>query len=306
VISCFYSEKTDRCRLNPTRGRRFASDQGSLKTGGPIGPALPIPKALRCWKMVIQGGNQARFNGRVESYKRFRPSYPTEILDLLTRECGLTPESTVVDVAAGTGLFSELFLQNGNTVLAIEPNDEMRAVCQERQISYPRLRVQNGTAEATGVKSGSADFLTVAQAMHWFNLKRAREEFARVLRPNGWCVVAYNERRLGGDPFHDGLEEIHLKFGPDYRRVLQQHLGEDQARAFFAPFPMRRRILPNAQLLDLDALVGRIVSSSYMPTSTHGSYTAMRHAIEKLFDENQRDGFVRLEYDCSVSYGRFA
>jgi SAM-dependent methyltransferase len=248
--------------------------------------------------------NQARFSGRVDSYRRFRPSYPREILDFLRRDCGLTSESKVVDVAAGTGLFSELFLENGNAVVAIEPNDEMRAVCQERQAVFPRLTVLNGTAEATGVASGSVDFITVAQAMHWFDLKRAREEFARVLRPSGWCVVAYNDRRMGGDPFHDGFERILVDFGPDYHRVQGAHLGEEQLRVFFAPYPFRRRILPNAQLLDFDALVGRIVSSSYMPTSGQPRYTEMRQAIEQLHRENQRDGQVRLEYNCAVSYGQ--
>lgn len=248
--------------------------------------------------------NQARFTGRVDSYRRFRPSYPREILDFLRRNCGLTSESKVVDVAAGTGLFSELFLENGNSVIAVEPNDEMRAVCQERQALFPRFTVLNGTAETTGVPSGSADFITVAQAMHWFDLTKSREEFARVLRPNGWCVVAYNERRMGGDTFHDGFEEILIDFGADYHKVQRTHLGEEQLHAFFAPHPLRRRILPNAQLLDLDALVGRIVSSSYMPISGQPRYTEMRQAIEQLFHENQRDGQVHLEYNCAISYGQ--
>jgi SAM-dependent methyltransferase len=254
--------------------------------------------------MAADAGNQARFTGRVEDYRRFRPSYPREILDLLTRDCGLTSSSKIVDVAAGTGLFSELFLENGNAVVAIEPNDEMRAVCQERKAVFPRLTVLSGMAEATGLPSESADFITVAQAMHWFDLKRAREEFARVLRRSGWCVVAYNERRMGGDPFHDGLEKILVNFGADYRRVQRAHLGEEQLRTFFAPFPLRRRIFPNSQLLDFDALVGRVVSSSYMPTDGQPGYAEMRHAIEQLFHENQRDGQVRLEYDCAISYGQ--
>jgi SAM-dependent methyltransferase len=254
--------------------------------------------------MAAKGGNQSRFTGRVEDYRRFRPSYPREILDLLTRDCGLTSGSKIVDVAAGTGLFSELFLENGNSVVAVEPNDEMRAVCEERQTLFPRFSVLSGTAESTGLPAGSADFVTVAQAMHWFDLKRARAEFARVLRRDGWCVVAYNERRMGGDPFHDGLEKILVNFGPDYHRVQRAHLGEEQLRAFFAPFPLRRRIFPNSQLLDVDALLGRVASSSYMPTNGQPRYAEMRHAIEQLFHENQRNGQVRLEYDCAISYGQ--
>lgn len=254
--------------------------------------------------MTSSGTHSSRFTGRVESYKRFRPGYPQEILDLLRHECGLTPESNIVDVAAGTGLFSEIFLHNGNPVIAIEPNDEMRTVCETRQPDYPRLVVRSGTAEVTGLPSKIADFLTVAQAMHWFDLRRARQEFARVLRTDGWCVIAYNERRLGGDTFHEGMEELLVNFGIDYQHVRRRHLGDAQLREFFEPHVIRCQTLPNSQLLDLDALVGRIVSSSYMPTQTHPRYGEMLRSIEQLFDENQRDGTIRLEYDCVIRFGQ--
>ena len=91
------------------------------------------------------GGKQARFTGRVDSYKQFRPSYPRDILRLLESDCALTPRSAIVDIAAGTGLFTELFLEHGNPVTASEPNEQMRAVCRALQSRYPRLTVVDGT-----------------------------------------------------------------------------------------------------------------------------------------------------------------
>ena len=256
--------------------------------------------------MELSERSESRFTGRVDSYKLARPGYPKEIVALLQRECGLTPQSRIVDVAAGTGIFAELFLENGNIVTAIEPNVEMRSACIELQRRYSRLLAIEGTAEHTGLPETCADFITVAQALHWFHLERTRKEFARILKRNGWCVIAYNERRPDSDLFHRSYEDLLRRFGIDYEAVQSKYPNEGALRAFFDPASMRRVRLDNFQLLDRDALIGRVVSSSYMPTPGHPGYDEMLKEIERLFTENQRNGVVRLNYDCTLSYGQLA
>lgn len=210
----------------------------------------------------------------------------------------------IADIAAGTGLLAEVFLARGYEVVAVEPNAEMRAACETLTERFPQLRCVDSAAEATGLKAHAFDLVTVAQALHWFDLERARDEFARVLRPGGWCAVIYNERRIGGDGFHDDYEELLREFGIDYEVVQRQHLTVEKIEGFFAPSEMRRVIFPNAQLLSLEALEGRIVSSSYIPKPGHARYAEMCDAIAVLFEKYQKDGVVRLEYECAVSYGR--
>src|SRR3982074_1557174 len=127
----------------------------------------------------------ARFSDRVENYVRYRPGYPPEVLDLLRTECGLWPSHIVADIASGTGVFTRLLLENGNSVFAVEPNAAMRemGIRQLESLSAGgRLVLVAGTAEETTLKSASVDFVTAAQAAHWFDLPRARAEFARILR----------------------------------------------------------------------------------------------------------------------------
>lgn len=245
-----------------------------------------------------------RFTGRVESYRRFRPGYPAEVVERLRRECGLAPASAVADIAAGTGIFTELLLSAGFTVTAVEPNDEMRSACQALAGTFPNLRVVSGTAEDTGLPSASFDLITVAQAMHWFDLERTRAEFARILRPGGSCAVIYNNRRLGGDPFHDGYERLLLEFGIDYGAVKQQHVGRKRLAAFFAPHPMMCATVPNPQPLTLDELRGRILSASYMPQPGHPGFDSMSAALEELFGETQSGGTVVMHHDCQVCWGQ--
>lgn len=245
-----------------------------------------------------------RFTGRVGSYQRYRPRYPAGIVDLLRRECGLSRDGAVVDVAAGTGLLTEIFLAAGLTVTAIEPNAEMRSACSELQQIYPALRCADGTAEDSGLPDRSADLITVAQAMHWFDLERTHAEFARILKPGGWCAAIYNNRHEGGDAFHEAYEQFLLEFGSDYVSVKGQHMGRTRLAQFFAPAPMKCAVFPNSQDLTLEGFEGRIVSSSYIPQPGHERFRQMQSELRHLFEKHQSGGIVTVEYDCVVCYGQ--
>lgn len=247
-----------------------------------------------------------RFTGRVESYRRHRPRYPAEIVDLLRRECGLSRDAAVVDVAAGTGLLTDIFLAAGFSVTAIEPNPEMRAACSELERDYPKLRCIGGTAENTGLPDHSADLITVAQALHWFHLDRARAEFARILKPGGCCAVIYNHRHLGGDALHDAYEQFLLKFGIDYESVKEQHADRKQLASFFAPGHMNCAEFPNSQFLTWEGFEGRVLSSSYIPKPGHEQFHRMRSELQRLFDRHQVQGAVTIRYDCVVCFGQIA
>src|ERR1051326_2623782 len=91
-----------------------------------------------------------RFSSRVENYVRYRPGYPKEIVNVLNKECGLDPSWTIADIASGTGIFTRLLLENGNRVLGVEPNADMRHAGEEYLKQYPKFSSVAGTAEATG------------------------------------------------------------------------------------------------------------------------------------------------------------
>src|ERR1700749_1902662 len=91
-----------------------------------------------------------RFDGRAADYDHYRERYDAnEILAPLRDWCGLTPKGLIADVGAGTEMLSDVFLSNGNRVIAIEPNAEMRNACAQLQVDEPRLEIREGTAEAT-------------------------------------------------------------------------------------------------------------------------------------------------------------
>src|SRR5258705_12626233 len=90
-----------------------------------------------------------RFSSRVDNYVRFRPGYPDELIDSLRTENGLTEQAVIADVGSGTGKLTELFLRHGNSVFAVEPNQEMREAGERLLAHFPGFTSIHGTAEAT-------------------------------------------------------------------------------------------------------------------------------------------------------------
>jgi SAM-dependent methyltransferase len=249
----------------------------------------------------------ARFSDRVENYVRYRPGYPREVLDLLRDECGLRPSHVVADIASGTGVFTRLLLENGNSVFAVEPNTAMRemGIQQLESIGSPgsnRLVSVAGTAEETTLRSASVDFVTAAQAAHWFDLPRARAEFVRILRPGGWCVLIWNERETTTTPFLREYEQLLLTYGTDYKEVRHERTTA-VIHEFFAPALSEERVFSLCQQFDYEGLSGRLLSSSYAPLEGHPSYAPMMQELRRIFRAHARDNTVDFEYKTRVFYG---
>lgn len=242
-----------------------------------------------------------RFCGRAGSYAKHRPGYPKAVLDLLKTECGLTRDSVVADVASGTGLLSELFLQNGNRVYGVEPNDEMREAGERYLESYDHFVSVAGTAEATTLEDESVHFVVVGQAFHWFDPGRARAEFARILKPGGWVALLWNEMREGATPFMSAYERLIRSYKTEEYRPFDL---EGEIRRFFGPGGFELRAFRHSQTFGLDGLRGRLLSSSYVPDEGESGHEAMVEELETIFGAHQRDGRVTIEYETLVYLGR--
>jgi len=248
--------------------------------------------------------SKERFSSRVTDYVRYRPGYPPAILDPLRNEAGLTPASTIADVGSGTGLLAKLFLDHGNAVFGVEPNAAMRAAGEQFLHSYARFRSVTGSAEATTLPDTSVDFVVAGQSFHWFDPRKARIEFARVLKSPGWVAVVWNERRVETSAFLRAYEQLLRTYSTDYAEV-SAHYPEDQRMAdFFAPGELRHCTFPNEQLFDFDGLRGRLLSSSYSPPKDHPNHQPMLAELRRIFDAHHERGRVRIEYTTHLYYGR--
>ena len=245
-----------------------------------------------------------RFSSRVENYIRYRPGYPPQTIALLEEECGLAHESVVADIGSGTGILSEMFLKNGNTVYGVEPNREMREAGERLLRAYENFRSVDASAEATTLATASVDFITAGQAFHWFDRRAARLEFQRILKPGGWTVFIWNDRRADSTPFLVAYERLLVEYGTDYEVVNHRNIDEDVIGDFFEPGDFRVKTIDNRQEFDFEGLKGRLLSSSYTPEENHQNYRPMLRELERIFREHEENGLVAFEYDARIYYGQ--
>ena len=244
-----------------------------------------------------------RFSSRVADYAAHRPRYPAELYRFMQERFGLRAGSAVVDVGSGTGIFAEPLLETGCTVYCVEPNGPMRQEA-ERALNprFENFHSVAGTAESTTLPDQCADLVVAAQAFHWFDPIRFRDECRRLLRQGGRAALVWNSRKLGGTPFLEAYEALLNEFGTDYAAVRHDRADSDRLRQFF-PSGFERVTFPNAQRLDEAGLRGRLLSSSYTPAADDPRRPAMLAALSRLFERHQHAGAVSIDYDTELYYG---
>jgi SAM-dependent methyltransferase len=245
----------------------------------------------------------SRFSDRVENYVRYRPGYPPEALQTLQSLCGLALDHVIADIASGTGIWSRILLENGNPVFGVEPNIEMRQAGERLLAGFPKFTSVAGTAEATTLPDASVDFVSAAQAAHWFDRERARREFGRILKPGGWLVLLWNERLTDSTAFLRAYEELLLTFGTDYEDVRHERTT-DAVNEFFDPAPYKEHMFPMRQEFDYAGLEGRLLSSSYAPGPGHPKHAPMLRELRRLFETHAESGRVNFDYKTRVYFGR--
>lgn len=245
-----------------------------------------------------------RFSDRVDNYIKYRPSYPIEIIDFLKKETGFYSNSVIADIGSGTGISAELFLKNGNTVYGIEPNKEMRGAAEKLLKLYPKFKSVNAPAENTGLKNTGIDYIIAAQAFHWFDVEKCKAEFQRILKPKGYVVLIWNDRKTESTPFLKAYEALLQKFSTDYQSVNHKNIDKKIFDNFFGKENYKLKIFPNEQVFNYESLLGRLMSSSYVPSPNHLNYLPMIKELKNIFEKYNESGRVKFEYETKVYYGR--
>jgi SAM-dependent methyltransferase len=247
-----------------------------------------------------------RFSNRVENYIKYRPRYPREVIETLLKECALSSSALIADIGSGAGALTGLFLENGNQVFAVEPNKEMREGAERLLGKYPGFRSIAGRAEATTLAGQSVDFVVVGTAFHWFDLKKARCEFLRILRPPHWVMLIWNDRDFQATPFLRAYDQLLRHYSIDYAREKHKSVYDTALADFYGAGGFSSGTFRYLQELDFEGLKGRMLSSSYTPEQGHPNYEPMTAELQKIFQSNEVNGCVTFEYITRMYYGRLA
>ena len=198
-----------------------------------------------------------RFSDRVENYIQYRPRYPIEIIDFLKTKILLNPSWIIADIGSGTGLSAELFIQNNNTVFAIEPNEEMRNAAELIWSNHKNFNSINGTAENSNLNTESINLIIAGQAFHWFDKTSFKNECKRIAKANAYCMLFWNDR-LTNTPFLLAYENIVTKYATDHIAANQRDQMNEIICDFFAPNKFIIQSFKNYQSFNFESLKGRL------------------------------------------------
>lgn len=227
------------------------------------------------------------FGSVVDDYVRGRPGWPLEAVDVV----GLPRSARVLDLAAGTGKLTEALSTRFDDVLAVEPDDAMRAAIGHGEVLA-------GSAEAIPLLDDAVDGVFAGEAFHWFCDPPALGEIVRVLRPGGTLALLWN-RQLGS------LEELwqvhalmqrlrdeagvsaktHRFFSGEFRRVFEGSRFE----------PLREAFFEHEQMLDRDGLVAYLMSQSQVACRPAPERAAIRRELERLVPAGRHVRPLRCE-----------
>lgn len=213
-----------------------------------------------------------RFGEAADAYERGRPEYPTAIVDWLL---GDAPRR-VVDLGAGTGKLTRGLIGRVETVVAVEPDEVMRAALAQR---LPGTSVIAGTGEDIPLRDAYADTVVAGQSWHWVDPVRAVPEVARVLRPEGMLGLVWNDRD-DADPWITRLTDLLAEFGtsPDasYEPIVGPPFGE-----------LETTEIAWTNHVTVDAVVDMVVSRSYVIALPQGRRADLVRQVREHAYEGQ-------------------
>jgi SAM-dependent methyltransferase len=235
-----------------------------------------------------------RFSDRAADYVKYRPGYPETAIDAVLAGLGPVDRLLAADIGAGTGISARLLGDRGLRVVAVEPGEDMRSAAAP----HPSVRWVASRAEAAGLRSATFDLVLCAQSFHWFRPPAALAEFGRVLAPERRLAIVWN-RRSATDPLTAGYRQAILDVGGEAAAERMSFDPGEVARSELFT-PPERLAFPNLQRLDLEGLIGRARSASYVPKEGEESERLLDLLRSLHARHADAAGFVTVVYETEI------
>ncbi len=222
--------------------------------------------------------NSKLFGYKAKQYASYRPSFPSELLDLIFAE---NKEPVIADIASGTGRLSALCIDRAKTLYAIEPNENMRRLAEERLSSHKNYISLAAFAENTTLADKSIDIITIAGAYHYFDNEDAKKEFRRILKPNGTVFLFWN--RYTGNAYDDEKEILNEKYRKKKNRPYSGISPKERAEHLFGKDNFNETSVKTTIFQTFDEFFGGWSSASYTPDIGSPDYPNFKKEAFALF-----------------------
>lgn len=237
--------------------------------------------------------NINKFSNKATKYSNYRPKYPNELIDYLIESANLQSDSVVVDVGCGTGILTKQLLDSNIKTIGVEPNIEMYNQAIKYLQGYD-CQLINASAENTQLNNSIANLVTVAQALHWFDLDKFICEYNRILKSDGQVAILYNNMDKN-DIVVSKFLNIHRTLCPSYcgfSKGINNH--KDIYTEMFGENNFTTSTFENNQVLNYEAYMGYIESLSYSLNENDKNYEKYMFALNEIFNMYSNSGNIEF------------
>ena len=234
-----------------------------------------------------------KFDGYAKDYTAGRPSYAPQLIDCMYSSYGVSETSIIADIGSGTGKFARHLIDRGSEVYCVEPNDDMRHVAENELGVFKNFHSVNGGAENTTLENKSADFITTAQAFHWFDVSKFRKECSRIIRKNGKVFLIWNVRDMEAE-INRELFRIYTMYCPNFKGFSGGIKKDDQRIKDFFQAGYEYVSFDNPLYLDRERFIARSLSGSYSLKEGDIKYVEYIEAILDVFNGYSENGIVTI------------
>lgn len=239
-----------------------------------------------------------RFDAAAEYYDVFRPDYPPELIDCIERESALGPRSRILEIGAGSGKASELFLNRGFELLCIEPGSRL-AELGSRKHSGKKVKFAVSRFEDWDDEGRQFDLIFSAQAFHWVPQPEGYEKCARLLHQEGRLALFWNMYLRGDDPIDEELTAICSRYKvvtyetkDEAERRVQAISGQISGSGYFGAPAVY--LYPWSRLYDTESFIGLLqTGNGYLGLSEADRQRVIREVAECLA---RNGGVVTRDY----------
>lgn len=238
--------------------------------------------------------NTQNFNELADDYTVGRPVYATDFIDSLYTHYGFDEHSIIADIGAGTGKFSKQLLDRGSTVYCVEPNEDMRNTAIKELGKYDKFHAVDGTATDTKIDDKSVDFITTAQAFHWFDTFPFKKECKRILRENGLVFLIWNMRDMSSD-INRKSYEIFSEYCPKFKGFGGGIEQNDIRIKQFFDNQYEYVEFDNPISYDRNRFISRSLSGSYSLKKGDTNYDRYLEVLCKLYEQYAKNGMLVME-----------
>lgn len=238
---------------------------------------------------------------RATLYHRSRPPYADDVAGFAVRDVSGGMFAVVADIGCGTGLSTRTFARIAQSLVAVEPNPEMRSVARS-SLANLRATVVAGSAEATGIESASVDLLVAASCFEWFNRRQTSREFRRVLAPGGKVLLMWNHRVVVDHVSHE-LDRLWLRHMGPRLGPSRSEIDHALVPTFLGPHCTKFSKIDYHQF-DLFRLADFAYSSSYSPQPPQlRRLRALNEDLRAFHAKHESDGAVSLPFETVAFSG---